>query len=262
MTRTYVTSHRLAALRPTLSGRDWSVLVTMRRLRLASSGQLERLHFTDVSSRRARQSLADMVRRRLLARLPRPVGGVRAGSAGFVYQLDAAGSRLLEPERMFRRADDPGGRLVDHSLAVTELYTRLELAHRGGELVLTSFAAEPACWRRYSGPGGGRVVLKPDAFVVTRQERFEDRWFVEVDRATEAVSVVARKCELYRRYWQTGIEQARFEIFPRVLWTVPDGRRYDALIDVFGRLPAEVWPLFTVTLADEAVTRIAQGAHR
>jgi hypothetical protein len=58
------------------------------------------------------------------------------------------------------------------------------------------------------------------------------------------------------------MEQARFDVFPRVLWVVPDQRRYDALIEVFGRLPVEVWPLFTVALAGDAVTRITQGAHQ
>jgi hypothetical protein len=262
MSRTYVTTRRLGALRPTLTGRDWLVLMTLRRLRLASGRHLSRLHYVNVTPRRARQLLAGLVRRGLVARLPRTVGGVRAGSAGYVYCLDVAGSRLLEPERKFRRPDDPGNRLLDHSLAVAELYTQLAVAHRRAELTLTSFTAEPACWRHFPGPGGGRVTLKPDAFVATRQDQFEDRWFIEVDRATEAVSVVAKKCELYRRYWQTGIEQARFDVFPRVLWTVPDQRRYDALIEVFGRLPVEVWPLFTVALAEDAVARIAQGAHQ
>ncbi|MCE7006603.1 replication-relaxation family protein [Kibdelosporangium philippinense] len=262
MSRTYVTSKRLGALRVTLTGRDWTVLMTLRQLRLASGRQLTRAHYPDVTPRRARQHLASMVQRGLIARLPRMVGGFRAGSAGYVYQLDLAGSRLLEPGQTFRRPDDPGGRLLDHSLAVSELFTDLAVAHRHGELTLVSFTAEPACWRHFSGPGGGRQVLKPDCAVVTQQGRFEDRWLIEVDRATEAVSVVQRKCELYRRYWQTGAEQARFEVFPRVLWLVPDQRRYDALIEVFGRLPVDVWPLFTVALAEDAVARIAQGAHQ
>lgn len=73
--------------------------------------------------------------------------------------------------------------------------------------------------------------------------------------------MVARKCELYRRYWQSGIEQAQFGVFPRVLWVVPDQARADALVAVFDRLPAEVQPLFTVAVTGEAVSRIAQGAH-
>jgi len=104
-------------------------------------------------------------------------------------------------------------------------------------------------------------VIKPDCAVTTRLGRYEDRWLIEVDRATEAVSVVARKCELYRRYWQAGIEQAQFGVFPRVLWVVPNQARADALTAVFDRLPGEAQPLFAVAAVGEAVSRIARGAH-
>jgi hypothetical protein len=233
----------------------------MGRLRLATSGHLERLHYGDVTKRRTRQLLAGMVERGLLARLPRVVGGLRAGSAGYVYTLDRAGSRLLRPGRKFRRPDDPGGRFLGHSLAISELYVGLVEAHRLGTLTLASFASEPACWRSFPGVGGGRVTLKPDCAVTTRLGRYEDHWLIEVDRATESVSVVARKCELYRRYWQSGTEQAQSGIFPRVLWSVPDQDRADALSAVVGRLPRDVQPLFVVTRAREAVNRIAQGAQ-
>jgi Replication-relaxation len=261
MSRLYVTRGRLVAVESSLSSRDWRVLATMGRLRLATSGHLERLHYGDIAPRRARQLLAGMVDRGLLARLPRVIGGLRAGSAGYVYTLDRAGSRLLRPGRTFRRPDDPGGRFLDHSLAISELYVGLVETHRLGTLTLASFMSEPACWRGFPGMGGGRVTLKPDCAVTTRLGRYEDRWLIEVDRATEAVSVVARKCELYRRYWQTGTEQARLGIFPRVLWVVPDKVRADALVAVFDRLPDEVQPLFAVVQAGEAVARIAQGAQ-
>ncbi len=257
--RAYVTAARLTALSSSLSGRDWAILATLNKLRLASSGQLERLCFAGVSQRQARQSLASLAERGVIARLPRVVGGVRSGSAGYVYTLDVAGARLLKPGKRFRRPDDPGERFLAHGLAVAELYTRLVEADRAGRLDLRDFVAEPASWRSFAGPHG-RAVLKPDALLVTRLDRYEDRWFVEVDRATEGVSVLARKCEVYRRYWQSGTEQARTGVFPRVLWLVPDARRYDALIDVFGRQPEVAWPLFTAALFDEAVTRIAQGA--
>jgi hypothetical protein len=125
---------------------------------------------------------------------------------------------------------------------------------------LRDFTAEPASWRPFAGPYG-RLMLKPDAAVVVRQGRYEDRWFIEVDRSTESMAVIGQKCERYRRYWQTGSEQAKFDIFPRVLWLVPDEKRKAAIVDALGRQPAVSWPLFTVALFDQAVPRIAQGAH-
>jgi hypothetical protein len=83
---------------------------------------------------------------------------------------------------------------------------------------------------------------------------------VEIDRDTEPTTTLARKCDTYRRYWQSGTEQARSGVFPRVLFLVPDEPRYAALVEVFGRQPAEAWPLFVVALADDAVGRIVQGA--
>src|SRR6266540_2231394 len=98
----YLTRQLLAELEASLTDRDRAVLGTLRRVRVATSVQLERLHFTDVIRRRARQLLARMVRRRLLARLPRVVGGVRAGSTGYVYTLDVAGTRIITGEQRRR----------------------------------------------------------------------------------------------------------------------------------------------------------------
>ena len=261
MKRRYVTANRLDSLASSLSARDWTVLATLGRVRMATTGQLIRLCYLGITQRRAQQSLASLVSRGVLARLSRPVGGVRSGSAGYVYVLDVAGKRLLHPDqRVLRRSDDPGGRFLAHSLAVTELYVRLVEADRTTDLELGDFVGEPACWRPYAS-AYGRAVLKPDALLITRQDKYEDRWFIEVDRATEGRTVIAGKCELYRHYWQTGTEQARYGVFPRVLWLVPDEHRKAAIVDVLGRQPEISWPLFTVALFDEAGPRIAQGAH-
>ena len=61
------------------------------------------------------------------------------------------------------------------------------------------------------------------------------------------------KLDTYRAYWSSGTEQADRGVFPRVLWTVPDQRRAQVLIDCCGRQPAEAWSLFMVTLFEGAV---------
>lgn len=263
MRHPYITTARLTRLERALAARDWLIIATVARARLATAGQLQRICFADVSRRQARQTLASLTDRRVLARLPRVVGGVRAGSAGFVYSLDVAGQRLanLDGNRRRQRPWTVGMTFLAHSLAVTELYVRLVEADRAGDLELADFATEPRCWRSFSGVGGTRTVLKPDAFVSTRLDRFEDSWFIEVDRGTESTTTLARKCERYRHYWQAGMEQARTGVFPRVLWLVPGAHRYAAVVEVLGRQPAEAWPLFAVALESEAVKRIAQGAQ-
>jgi hypothetical protein len=81
---------------------------------------------------------------------------------------------------------------------------------------------------------------------------YEDRWFIEVDRATESRTTLDRKLDRYVAHWRTGREQATRGIYPRVLWVVPDAGRHAVLIDAFARQPVEAWPLFAAVTADEA----------
>jgi hypothetical protein len=261
MSRAYVTRRRMAELQRSLTDREMTVVTTLARVRVATGRQLERTCFADVSRRQMRSVLASLVDRRLLARLPRMVGGARAGSAGYVYALDVAGQLLTRPT--WRRPHRPwpvGMAFLAHSLAVTETYVRALEADREGVLRIVEFATEPATWRWFYGPGGARLVVKPDATLTVRVGRFEDRWFVEVDRGTESRTTIARKCDVYRRYWQAGVEQSRSGVFPRVLWLVLDERRRDALVEVVGRQPGEAWTLFAVALFDDSVACLAQGA--
>lgn len=262
MSGTYVTRGRIDRLARRLSDRDWAVLHTLARVRLATAFQLERMHFAEVSPRQARSALAALAARRLIARLPRQVGGVRAGSAGYVYVLDVAGQRLVRTSAARPHRPWAVGELfLAHSLEVTELLARLtEAARVRRDVTLTQFGGEPGCWRPFTGAGGARVVLKPDAEVVLASGRYEDRWFIEVDRATESRTALDRKLWRYLDYWQTGREQAATGVFPRVLWVVPDEARHAVMVDAFGRLPAESWPLFAATTSDDAPQRILGGA--
>jgi hypothetical protein len=258
----YITSKRLQRLRTDLAERDWQIISTLARVRVAQAGQLEALHFTDVARRRARRRLASLTDRRILARLPRTVGGIGAGSSGHVYTLDVAGQRLadLATEGRPGRPWSLGAGFLDHSLAVTEMYVRLVLAERAGSLRVVRFEGEPASWRSFHGAGGARVTLKPDAYAVLLVDGYEDHWFIEIDLSTEAAPTVARKCGVYRSYWQSGAEQARVGVFPRVLWLVPDERRADVLRGVVRRQPGEAAGLFDVALADDVVARVRRGA--
>jgi len=257
----YLTARRLAQLERYLSDRDRQVLATLARVRVASAKQLYRLHFQDVTRRQARASLASLAGRRLITRLPRVVGGAQAGSTGYVYRLDVAGQRLMRPDHdRPQRPWSVGRAFLDHSLSMSELYVQLVEADQAGRLRLTDFATEPACWRRFHGPGGARLVLKPDAAVRLQLGRFVDRWWIEADLGTESRIALARKCDLYRRYWQTGIEQSRTGVYPKTLWLVPDGHRHGQVVDVIGRQPTEAWPLFSVALFPDAIARLLRGA--
>src|ERR1700730_16785722 len=95
----YVTAARLAELETRLSDRDRDVLARVASLRFVSGAQLTPLCFGDLGdasagARASRRALLRLPRLGVLARLPRVIGGVRAGSAGFVYRLGLVGHRL------------------------------------------------------------------------------------------------------------------------------------------------------------------------
>jgi hypothetical protein len=266
----YLTTQRYHELLAMLSERDYAAIQQVATVRFVSGAQLARLCFTDGSdaatnARAARRALLRLVRLGMLERLERPVGGVRAGSAGFVYYLGIAGQRLAidrgwQPERRARRALTPGSLFVRHALAVAELHTKLMENDRTGRFELLELAAEPSCWRNFDGRGGQRSTLKPDSYVRLGIGPYEDSYFLEVDRGTEGSRALMRQLQLYIAYHASGREQAERQVFPRVLWLVPTEQRKAVLVDCMTRLPAESWELFQIVRFDQVIERlIANG---
>jgi len=227
-----LTPNRIWQLSYGLSERDLAVVATLSKVRVASVRQLERVHFPN-RPRTARRVLGALVERRLVARLGRTVGGVRAGSAGHIYALDVVGQSLSQhggPAHgsRLRRPWTPGVRFLDHSLAVSEVYVQLVEREREGGFELIQFECEPASWRQFS-PHGAPLTLKPDAFIRLGYPMHEDSYFIEVDRGSESVRTLELKAEIYERYWNSGLEQDRHGVFPKVLWLVPDRARAKVL---------------------------------
>jgi hypothetical protein len=263
-----VSTARLLALATELGDTEREIVRLVARLRLVSHAQLAALfaasdRASSTSAARAmRRTLAGLTEGAVLARLARRVGGVRAGSSGYVYYLGPAGQRLVaywEGRGLTRGRfrPEPGGRYVRHRLAVSELYVQSRLADRDGRLDLLAFDVEPDCWRAYVDGFGGQVLLKPDAFVRVGLGAYEERCFVEVDLASESRAVIARKSRAYLDYFNSGQEQAAHGVFPRVVWLTATEERRAALVEVCSRLPAEAWRLFTVATLDRGVDVIA-----
>jgi hypothetical protein len=260
--RRYVTRGRIAALTAGLSPTDQTILADVARLNVASAGQLRRLHADEsiTGRRRFRGQLGRLTDERVLARLERRVGGERAGSDGFVYALDVLGQRITQPKkRSYRAPWTPQPMHLRHALAVSDLYVKLRLAATT-DARLDSFEAEPASWRSSYGSGGGRLVLKPDAFVVIDGAGYQDRAFIEVDRATEALPRIVTKAKHYVHYYESGREQAQHGVFPLVVWIAPHERRRAQLIDALSRIDAQYWRLFAVTTDAHAAEQLINGA--
>jgi Replication-relaxation len=257
-----VSTSRLADISQQLTDCDRAVMELVADLRLVSGAQLERAFWwhgsPEARGRRARRALKRLTAWRILDRLPRSIGGVRAGSRGFVYGLGPVGLRLMAADGRTRRLGTPGARHVDHTLAVAELAIRLREAERAGRLELLTANAEPACWRTFTGPLGARLTVKPDLFVRIGAGSYEDRWFVEVDRATEAAATITGKGRQYLAHFRSGAEQRAHGIYPRVLWSVPDASRAEVVAEALAGLSAPVVGLFIVCCHDDAVDRLAE----
>ena len=262
MSRQRVTEAHVTRLTEQLSSRDLAVIDTLDRVRVATSAQLRRLHFAGgtprANARQAQRRLRQLVDLRVLARLGRRVGGPGGGSAQPVYALDVAGQKLASAcgpagGARARRPWTPGTGFLAHALAVTELYVGLCERARDGGGELLAFDAEPVCWRAFTGLGGGRAWLKPDAFVRFARRGFEHFSFVEVDRATQSATAIGRKLAVYRRFFQTGREQSRWDLFPQVLVLAPNEPRRATLAEIAAAQPPETQPLFRVRRYEDAL---------
>ncbi len=60
----------------------------------------------------------------------------------------------------------------------------------------------------------GRVLLRPDLAVTLGIGEYEIGYFVEIDRGTEHLPALLRKCHSYEAYYRAGQEQAAHACFP------------------------------------------------
>jgi Replication-relaxation len=255
-------------LRGELSDRDRAVLESVADLRLMSARQIEALHFVAAdhrsglaAARACRRVLERLVvRDGVLLRLERRVGGIRAGSASYVYGLTHIGQRVLDTGGPRRRFREPSGLYVEHTLAISQLVVDLTMAARSGEFEILDLQPEPRCWRQFSG-NYAMATLRPDLYVVVGTPDFEYSWFVEVDRGSEHLPTLLAKSRVYDDYYRTGAEQRTHGIFPRVCWTVPKEDRAESLakkIEGDARLQNA---MFEITTSDRALD-VLTGASR
>jgi hypothetical protein len=263
------TSHtnvRVGRLRQQLSQRDLSILSSLHKVRLLSLRQLQRLHVVDgaptAQVRRAQMVLQRLHRLKLVVRLSRVIGGVRAGSAGYIYGLSGLGQAVLDMSdplsRRNRRIWEAKPYFQDHMLTVSELYVQLVESSRSDHIDLAQFDAEPTCWRHYTGQGGESVILKPDAYVRLEIGEFERSSFVEVDLGTESLPTIQRKCERFITYWHQGVEQQWRGVFPKVVWLVQNDRRGDHIADVIRKMTTDAQSLFEIGLLSTGSQTLSQ----
>jgi hypothetical protein len=237
-----------------LSERDLDIAKTVEQFKLISTLQIQRLYFANLKTkatgaRLCRRVLERLVRDKVLVRLERRIGGVRAGSASYIYALGSVGQQIESDYKSHTYSREPSNVFIDHTLAITEIYVRL----KENTINLVDLETEPKCWRPYGFTYGGKETLKPDLFTKLADKNEELSWFVEIDRSTEHLEAIMRKLKTYVEYFNTGIEQAKHEVFPRVLWIVPDQRRKAWLEQLITPFNKQVEGLFAVALEGQAI---------
>ncbi len=237
-----------------LSERDLEIVRMVGQFKLASTLQIQRVYFANMrtmstGARLCRRVLERLVRDKVLTRLERRIGGVRAGSASFIYALGSVGQQIESDYKPHKYSREPSEMFVDHTLAITEIYVKL----RESTVAIADFESEPTCWRPYGFAYGGKEVLKPDLFTKLQHGYEELNWFVEVDRATEHREAINRKLKAYVEYFNTSIEQSKYEVFPQVLWVVPDEKRKQWLEQLIKPFNKQIEDLFAVCTESNAI---------
>jgi Replication-relaxation len=260
---------RVDQVRRRLSVRDAAVLVVLHRVRLASLRHLQRLLVVDGSpaarTRRTQLLLTRLTKRGVVTRFSRIIGGLRAGSSGYIYGLSALGQAVLDTGGPLggrrRRVWEAKPYFQDHMLAVSELYVQLVEQHRLGHGDLLDYDAEPAAWRHFTGTGGELVIVKPDAYVRLGVGAIERSSFIEVDLTTETLPTIQRKSQRYIDYWRSGMEQQWRGVFPKVVWLVQNEQRANRITGVIRKLARDAQELFDVGLLDTAAQVLGGGAQ-
>ena len=239
--------------------------------RFATTTQLARLTALEYASpasalRQTQRHLASLAQQRLLTSLERRVGGWQGGSAVTIWAATTRGHRLVavengEDEEVPRRQRprEVSTTFLDHLLAITEVRTSIEEAVRQEADTEAMVALEPECWRTALSPSGQVQVLRPDLAVTITSPAYEDRYLVEVDRATENPGRVIATCWRYQEHQATTSQASDGGVFPLVVWLVPTDRRRHRLERAIAHSTGLLRDLFRVIRLDQLPTLIHGG---
>jgi hypothetical protein len=250
-----------------INDRDRAILTSLRDHTYLTTRQVERLHVRDnpalsslAATRRSHRYMAHLYGLGLVDRLDRRIGGNRAGSAAYIWQLSPAGQRLLGAT-IERRRPTPGWGHLAHALDIAEVVVRLREheRHLGARLVL-GVETEPDCWRRYVTDYGKKRWLKPDLRLTLNVGGGELHWFVEIDRGTEHRNALSYQANTYLAAWREGGEQVRAGVFPRVLWIVPSTRREAVLRGLWAEIVGLPKAMMTTCLRPQAIDALTEAA--
>lgn len=239
------------------------ILDTIYRVKFITANQLQRIFFTKnekrASNLRACNRMVNKLKSHgLVDHLEQRIGGKQSGSGSKIWTITSAGYNLLRLENQHllvtrKRFYEPYPMFLEHSLAVSEIYTLLKELHRQKKIELLTIQNEPKCWRNFSDRGISFYV-KPDLFaslIPAHENEYELSFYFELDRATEAPIRVIKKCKQYIAYYNSGIEQRLNGVFPYVIWITVNKKRQEQLIRYIQENLPKAVELFQVITIEE-----------
>ena len=251
---------QLQAIAERLDATDRALLDLLAAHRYATTRQLAQI--TELSGQygSARSALRQTSRRLrrqhglgLVAHLARRIGGTRAGSAGYVWYLTAAGRGAR------RRFQEPSPLFLAHTLAITQARVVIEQAIHAVGGHLARLRTEPACWRSWLRLGGALGWLKPDLEAITATDTgAEDHWLLEVDLDTEHPARLLAKCHDYQAHLASGTFQAQHGYYPQVVWLLTNPTRAGRLAEQIAADQTLTPGLFKITAAPEQLAALIQ----
>ena len=244
-----------------MTNQHLEILQFLADARLATSSQLARLFFAESPTHRSQIRRSNLATKQLkeaglIYHQPRKIGGWTKGSSSYIWSLTYKGWKKLKEVNSsislrFRNRVDFSQNHVEHTLAITEIFVELKELEQLGKIKLEEFHYEPKSWRYYSDIGGSSLILKPDAFAKITVGEYEDFYFFELDRSSESLTRIINTCKKYIHYYNTGIEQRVNDIFPFVLWIVPDEQRKENISNAIHLKLNNFWQMFQVVTLDE-----------
>lgn len=264
---------RLGEIDLALSQRDRELLQSLRRFRFLKTDQLRRMFFAEghttlqASKTAALTSLHRLKRYGVINHLDRRYNLGYYGAQTLMWYLTEAGHRLLdlgsEQEGKRKRTTESSPAYLRHTIAVAECYIQFtEICQAEPILSIRCLDIEPDCWRAFQKDGKA-VSLRPDLYAETLCGEYRDRWFIEMDLDTEALSVIMEKCHRYQQYYMTNKEQTATGKFPVVLWIVPNARRKESIINqIKGTFGNRYVHMFLVITPDELHGVLLSGVKK
>lgn len=239
-------------LQASYTPRDHAILRSLFESRLMTRAHIAAIHFPG-HPRMAKKRLQKLAQDGLIGERARRPDEPK------LHFLGKRGYELLDQSQgldgfprfgysSFRKRIDVSPLTLAHELAVMDVKAGFfNAANKAPQLTIAQFSTWPLLFRCRVRTASGRMAwLSPDAFVRLREREagggvVEQLFYIEVDRSSEALTILQRKASGYLEHFQSGGMAIRFaakredyrQFAFRVLWIFRTAERRNNAAELF-----------------------------